>query len=273
MIEMNDGDISGLRGVLNRAWRRYNSWIWNLVSPFPYTSLFDPQFLHRHHFNRHLREISGVARGLLLDIGCGEKPFRPFLSPRRYLGVDLPHFSGGMKGVISAADVFGDARALPFRDRSLDTVVAFQILEHTPDPCRVLEESHRVLRPGGGLVVTVPQSYPMHGVPYDFYRYTAYGLRHLLERAGFEVEAIRRNGSFGSYIGLMINIYLFQNFFEARERYWMKVVLGLVKIVLTPLLLAGVFVVNVVGLLIDRLYDNPYFTSNYTAVARRPGTR
>jgi hypothetical protein len=126
-----------------------------------------------------------------------------------------------------------------------------------------------VLRPGGALVVTVPQSYPMHGVPHDFYRYTEYGVRYLLERAGFVVESVRHNGSFGSYLGLMLNIYLFQHFFEFRDRYWLKVALGLLKIVLTPLMLVVVFLVNVGGLLVDRLFDDPYFTSNYTALARK----
>jgi SAM-dependent methyltransferase len=222
------------------------------------------------HFNRCLRQVSGVARGLLLDIGCGQKPFRPFLSPARYFGLDFVDFRGGMDGERPAADVFGDGGALPFRDGSLDTVVSFQVLEHTPEPCRILQESHRVLKRGGALLVTVPQAYPMHGVPYDFYRYTEFGLRHLLERAGFRVESIRPNGSFGSYLGLMINIYLFQHFFEFRERYWVKAVLGLLKVVLTPVLLIVVFLVNLAGLVVDRIFDDPYFTSNYTAVARKP---
>ena len=101
-----------MRARLNALWRRYNAWISYLVGPFPRTSLFDFQFLHRHHFNRHLADSSRVADGLLLDIGCGEKPFRDFFAPRRYLGIDLPHFSGGVAGVTPAVDVFGSGTAL-----------------------------------------------------------------------------------------------------------------------------------------------------------------
>ena len=198
MISAQREPARGMRARLNRLWRGYNEGVWRLVGPFPYTSLFDPHFLGRFHFNRRLRDVSGVARGVLVDVGCGQKPFRPFLRPDRYIGVDLPHFSGGIVGTRAAADVFGDGSALPFRDGSVDTVVAFQILEHTADPCRVLRESHRILRPGGGLLVTVPQSYPMHGVPFDFYRYTAYGLRHLLEQSGFRVESVRPGPAIGT---------------------------------------------------------------------------
>lgn len=267
-VEVADPAV-GARRVVNRLWRAYNGAIWRLVGPFPATSIFDPHFLGRHYFNRNLREVAAAAAGRLVDVGCGQKPFRSFLSPRRYVGVDLPHFSGGMADAAPAADVYADGGSLPFREGSVDTVTAFQILEHTPDPCRILAEARRILRPGGRIIVSVPQSYPMHGVPHDYYRYTEHGLRHLLERAGFAVETLRSNGSFGAYVGLMINIYLFQHFFEFRERYWVKVVMGLLKIALTPVILTVVFVVNVVGLALDALFHDPYFTSNYTAVARR----
>jgi SAM-dependent methyltransferase len=267
------GPAGTVSSWLNRGWRGYNEAIWRLVGPAPRTTLFDPHFHGRHHFNRELRSVAGGDLGRLLDIGCGDKPFRSFLSPRRYVGVDLLRFGGGMVGAVAAADVFADGLRLPFRSGAFDTVVAFQVLEHTPLPGQVLGEAHRVLRPGGRLIVTVPQSYPMHGVPHDFYRYTAHGLRYLLEQAGFRVERIRPNGSFGAYVALMSNIYLFQHFFEFRERYWVKAALGVLKIVLTPLILLAVFAMNAFGLLIDRLFDDPYFTANYTALATRPEAR
>ena len=259
-----------VRGKVNTWWRGYNAAVWRIVGPFPHTSLFDPHFLGRYHFNRCLREVAGVTRGVVLDIGCGRKPFRGFLAASRYIGIDQVGFHGGLPETTPDADVFGDGTALPFRDASVDSVVAFQVLEHTPEPGRVLEEACRVLRAGGAVIVTVPQSYPMHGVPYDFYRYTAYGLRHILERAGFTVESLHANGSFGAYAGLMANIYLFQHFFDFRRRYWARVLFGALKVLLTLPLLGIVFLVNVTGLLVDRLFDDPYFTANYTAVGRKP---
>src|SRR5581483_6584928 len=72
-----------------------------------------------------------------------------------------------------------------------------QVLEHVAEPQKVITELHRVLRPGGSLFLTVPLVGELHEEPYDFYRYTPYGLRHLFERAGFVVDSIApRNGYF-----------------------------------------------------------------------------
>jgi hypothetical protein len=64
------------------------------------------------------------------------------------------------------------------------------VLEHLPEPATVLRELHRVLKPSGTLWMTAPLFYVEHERPYDFYRYTRYGLRHLLDQAGFEVREI-----------------------------------------------------------------------------------
>lgn len=258
-----------MKAPINRLWRGYNAILHRLVAPFPSTTLLDPNFLYQYHFNRNLRAAAGEFNGTIVDVGCGQKPYRRFFSASRYFGIDVPYYSGGELDVVPKADVFADARSLPLRDKAIDAVAAFQVLEHTPDPGQVIAEAYRVLKPTGAFLVTVPQSYPIHGAPHDYFRYTAYGIRHLLERAGFRVVSIRGNGSFGSYMGLMVNQYFFQHFFEFRSRYAVKAALALLKVVLTPALLVAVFVVNLLALLIDVLHDDPYFTSNYTVVAHK----
>lgn len=260
------------RQLLNRVWRGYNAALLRLAGRFPSTTILDPYFLYQFHFNRNLAHAAREVNGTLIDIGCGRKPYRGFFAAGRYVGVDLPYYSGGMHDVMPDADVFADATRLPFKEATADAVLAFQVLEHVPDPYAIVAEAHRVLRNEGTLLVTVPQSYPIHGEPHDYYRYTAYGIRHLLERAGFRVEWIRQNGSFGSYVGLMLNKYFFQHFFEFRSTYAARVAFGLLKIVCTPALLAGIAVVNVLGLALDAVHRDPYFTSNYTVVARKDAT-
>jgi SAM-dependent methyltransferase len=72
-----------------------------------------------------------------------------------------------------------------------DVVVCTEVLEHVPNPHQVVAELSRLLKAGGALYVSVPFSAREHQIPYDFFRYTQYGLRHLFEQAGLDVEFIR----------------------------------------------------------------------------------
>lgn len=121
---------------------------------------------------------------MVADLGCGTSPYRDLILRRatRYVGVDWPSSFHGSSGV----DVYGDiSRAVPLRTASVDTVTAFQVLEHVREPALFLSECRRVLRAGGQLFIVVPFQWQVHEAPHDYYRYTRYGLEHLLTQAGF----------------------------------------------------------------------------------------
>lgn len=120
----------------------------------------------------------------VLDVGCGEMPYRELFEERcaKYVGCDL---YSNREGVVRCP-----ADDLAFESASFDAIVCFQVLEHVTEPWRVIEECARVTRQGGTLILTAPFMFPYHGSPYDYYRYTASGLRHLAERAGYTVKAI-----------------------------------------------------------------------------------
>lgn len=100
----------------------------------------------------------------------------------------------------------GSLEAIPVADGSFDAALSTQVLEHVPDPARVLCELYRVLSPGSSLCLTAPLVWQLHEEPYDFYRYTSYGLRALLERAGFQVAAVEaRSGYFATLATLARN--------------------------------------------------------------------
>jgi SAM-dependent methyltransferase len=151
--------------------------------------------------NRLVREIAaraGFARGVLLDIGCGTKPYRQMLAGRltRHIGVDMPssgHSHAGMDGHASAL-------ALPFRTASFDSVLCTEVLEHVPDPHRAYAEIARVLAPGGCALVTTPFLYRVHEAPHDFFRFTAFAHRRLAADAGLDVEEIAPRGGYPSVL-------------------------------------------------------------------------
>lgn len=89
-------------------------------------------------------------------------------------------------------DYVCDLGSIPVEDNRYDLVVCTQVLEHVPDPGSVLRELFRVLKPNGCLWLTAPFFFAEHMQPYDFYRYTQYGLRHLITSSGFQVEKLER---------------------------------------------------------------------------------
>jgi len=151
-------------------------------------------WLANHKIIAALERARRHARGVLLDVGCGSRPFASLFEGRveRYLGVDL--FASPFLGA-RPPDAYARAERLPLRDRSVDTVLGLSMLTYLPVPGELLAEAHRVLKPGGVLLLEFTQMAPLHDEPHDYFRFTRYGAAHLLERAGFEpLEAIPIGG-------------------------------------------------------------------------------
>jgi SAM-dependent methyltransferase len=137
----------------------------------------------------------------VLDIGAGEAPYRELFSEHTYVTLDYedtPH-SGEV-------DLHGAADAIPAESDTFDVILCTQVLEHVPRPRQALQEFHRVLGPGGLLVATVPFTWEEHERPYDFFRYTRYGIEQLLAEAGFgEIEVRPRTDCFTTLAQLVLN--------------------------------------------------------------------
>ena len=125
------------------------------------------------------------ARGRLLDIGCGSKPWEVLFAPFVTEHVGIDHVPS--KRNPSAVDVIATAYEVPLPDAGADTLLLTSVMEHLEQPERALAECRRLLRPGGHLIMTAPFIWPVHEQPRDFFRYSPDGLRFLLESAGFEL--------------------------------------------------------------------------------------
>jgi SAM-dependent methyltransferase len=140
----------------------------------------------------------------VLDVGSGDAPYRELFAHVRYETTDWgesPH--DGARDV----DYIADAHDLPLPDGSVDVVLLTQVLEHVPDPARVLVELARVLTPGGTLYLTAPLVWELHELPHDYFRYTAPGLTYLLGEAGFtDIVVEPRNDCFSTLAQMLRNI-------------------------------------------------------------------
>lgn len=159
--------------------------------------------LHRL-FWEDARRNTQHLRGRCLDLGCGSQPYRALIEPHvtSYVPVDYDVTRGSRPPLIRMT-----ATHIPFSDASFDSAVCFQVLEHIPQPWQTLAELHRVLRPGGVAYLTTPFLWMVHEEPYDFFRYTEFGLRSLLESAGFEIMHLNPLG------GAMLTIVMHLNYF------------------------------------------------------------
>ncbi|HQU85463.1 MAG TPA: methyltransferase domain-containing protein [Pyrinomonadaceae bacterium] len=201
------------------------------------------------------------AHGVLLDVGCGTKPYLPVFKPfvEKHLGIEYSPESvfRGHK-----ADIFGDAMNLPLEDNSVDTILCTEVLEHLPDPEKAISEFFRILRPGGTLITTAPFIYPVHDT-WDFFRYTPKGLAAIMTRRGFEIERVESLSGGGITIALMFNIFWFDLGF-----LWTKWLYP-IGVLLRPLLLIFVFIVNILGLIADLLIPSPQMSFNHLTIGKK----
>ena len=166
--------------------------------------LFIPKKLFRELMKRYCKELHGT----LLDVGCGFSPYKKLTDYQRYIGVEYNSDLG--------PDVVATAIALPFAQDSFDSALCTEVIEHVVKPEQVISDIGRVLRPGGLLLLSAPMSWGLHYEPQDFYRFTKYGLIHLLNEQGFEILAVDRVGGIFAMVGArlvdvlcqMINDYL-----------------------------------------------------------------
>lgn len=169
-----------------------------------------------------------------------------------------------------------DGERLPFPDRSFDTVLNVQVLEHTPHPGALVREMARVLNDDGRLILSAPFQFRLHEQPHDYFRYTPHGLRALCRDAGLEVQELHPQGSMWSVIAHKINSYLafrvanaggiaqalgklpHESPTAARARYWTL-----------PFVAPSMLGISAAARVMDRLAFEPEESMGYLIIARR----
>jgi len=215
----------------------------------------NPFFLARRALWREIAAVSSSLDGPLLDVGCGTKPYRSLFAAGIYVGLDIDNAHCRALGI---ADVFYDGGKFPFEDAQFQSVLCNQVLEHVFNPSDFLGEIWRVLAKGGTLLLTVPFVWDEHEQPFDYARYSSFGLKALLERHGFRVIRQRKLLADISVLFQLANAYVFK---ITRTRFT-SINLVLTALVMGPISLLGL----VLGALLP---DNPDLFLDQLVVAER----
>jgi len=138
-----------------------------------------------------LRNNSHFIKGNVIDIGCGSAKYKPIIlrldGVKSYKGLDF--FRAGI------ADIVADLnKRLPIENDKYDTAICISVVEHLLEPQLALDEIYRILKPSGHLLLATPWVYPFHGEPHDYFRYSRFALKYMLEKSGFELVSVQPTG-------------------------------------------------------------------------------
>jgi len=168
---------------------------------------------------RHVSRQLPTWKGNVLDLGCGHSPYRFLLDADRtqYFGLD-----------IADADKFDyrnseiipfDGGTIPFADGTFDHILCTEVLEHVSHFQDLIDEMHRVLKPDGDALVTVPWSARHHYVPHDYFRYSPTALRIMF--AQFSQVDVQPRGSDVAVIANKVILLWCRNAIPTRARQWL----------------------------------------------------
>lgn len=198
-------------------------------------------YLHFSTLSEDIQKYAKYTKGTLLDVGAGLAPYKPFFKNiKKYLKMDNFKYPGAEE-----PDIMGDALNIPLDKESIDSVFSSQVLEHVPDPKRMIEEIHRVLKKDGVCIITTHMAQVLHGEPHDYFRFTEYGLKELFKN--FKYVEIKPNG------GALLAI--FQLFIFAIDEKF--------PIISKPFIIF----LNLIIKPLDRIFFDKRFTINYLVYA------
>lgn len=215
----------------------------------------NPFYLARSSLRDVLTELAPHIAGRLLDVGCGSKPYRSLFEVDEYVGLDIDNEVSRKRGV---ADNYYDGTEFPFPAASYNVVLCNQVLEHVFNPDDFLREISRVLRPGGLLLLSVPFVWDEHEQPYDYARYSSFGLRALLEKQGFRILQHHKLGADASTLFQLANAYLFKVSQGWRRPY---------TLLLTATIMA---LINIMGIIAGKILPgNPDLYLDHVVLAEK----
>ena len=232
-------------------------------------NIFSPVFLTHYYIIKTFKPFLNLSCGIFFDIGSGNKPYSFLFNNhiKKYKGMDYRKIA--LTEGYSKPEIYGDGQRIPLKKNSVDTILCTQVLQYIQYPDCLIKEIGRIIKPDGYIFLNAPQSYPVHHREYDYYRFTRNGIRDIFERNDLKIISLEQNGAFWLYIAHMFTHYFTYRIFRNVPGYFLKSLFGLLKIVLTPLILLFNVICNTCALLADKFDIEDSFTLNYTVIAKK----
>lgn len=179
-----------------------------LINPSRY--IFPHQILSIADYERgkvdlYVEDIWPAAQGqILLDAGAGNFRFRESIKSKGY-EYQSQDFTDGFDADSRGKHTYTcDIEDIPVKSNYFDAILCAQVLEHLPRPSVAFLEFSRILKPGGNLYLTTNFLFPIHGAPYDFYRFTKFSLEQLSNSVGLTVINLKPRGGFFALVAKVI---------------------------------------------------------------------
>jgi SAM-dependent methyltransferase len=203
----------------------------------------------------------------MLDAGAGDSPYRKLFAHAQYEAADICKRDAHQ---YSHVQYVCDLTAIPVADARFDLVLCTQVLEHVPEPRKVLGELRRVLKPGGALWISAPLSFHEHEVPHDYFRYTQYGWARMIADAGLELVTIEWLQGYLGTVAYQMNQA--RHYLPASARDYGGGVQGMLasafSLLMRPILLGAAFIYSRLDM--RHRYTTRGHPLDYCVVARRP---
>ena len=219
----------------------------------------DPDYIHLYFLIRDIKNaIEKNATGYLLDLGCGNKPYKSIYETycEKQIGCDV------MQSDKNMVDEICLATDLKFDDNTFDTIICTQVLEHVYHREKMISEAFRVMKSGGKIILTVPFAWELHEEPYHFCHYTKYGLKQLFEEGGFTIESIKANGGKWAAVYQLRTNMMYSSF---KNKTWYNKIKKFLFMELRLTQLRNLF-----AIWLDKKFRDEIFTLNYIVVATKP---
>lgn len=218
-------------------------------------------YLNNRQLKKSIKKSVKYIKGKCIDIGSGNSPYKSYLISNvdEYITVDKGTVHKHMFQTSKEKFIDADIKDLPFEDNCVDTVILTQVLEHIDKPFEALDEIKRILKNDGILILSVPFIYHAHATPYDYFRFSEYGLKKICEDYDFDILEFYYQGYIGTTIMSIINGFLWE---QASKNKLLR------NTILLPFLLLIFTINNTLGILLDS-FKNKNYTPNYWLVLRQ----